>query len=209
MKIIVFTFALFTVFSNIASASVSKINSQANFSAAGTITQNTNFDTMSNFVSLSNPHTIGDLTFLSGSNLVVGSNTSYNPVRSVLAYNYWSPLPGSITGTHDLFGFDLGYLGQQSDISVNLSTNMGNYSFLVHNPIIASAGLQFMGFQADVGELFTGFSLASAIGDGSAPVITDIQLGNAGTAVPEPDIYATLLTGLGLMGFMLRRRRKA
>ena len=192
----------------LASASVSTINTQAAFSAAGAISQNTNFDWADHngFTYLSNPATYGDLTFASGDNLVVGTNTSYHSVRNVLAYDNWSPLPGTVAGTHDLFGFNLGYLGSASKITISLTTNTGSYSFNIANPVLASQGLQFMGFKADAGEYFTSFKLSSAQDVGSAPVITDVQFGVA--AVPEPETYAMLLGGLSLIG-VARRRRSA
>ena len=129
MKFKLLPLALAFLASSTAFAGVTMGNSQATFSASGTITQNTNFDSYnaSTFTSLSDPFTVGDVTFSSGANLVVGAATFYSPVRNVLAYNFWSPLPGSISGAHNLFGFDVGYIGSQSSIAINLMTNVGRY----------------------------------------------------------------------------------
>jgi hypothetical protein len=194
MKFKLLPLALALLVGTSAYAGVTMGNSQAAFSASGSITQNTNFDSYgSGFTSLPNPYTVGDLTFSSGDNLVVGTGSGYSPVKNVLAYNGWSPMPGTIGGSHNLFGFDLGYLGSQSDITISLSTNVGSYSFIVQSP-------------ASAGESFTGFSLASAMGAGSAPVITDVQLGTV-SAVPEPETLAMMLAGMGLMGAVVRRRK--
>jgi hypothetical protein len=48
-----------------------------------------------------------------------------------------------------------------------------------------------------------GAGYADASGNGSSFGITSV------TMVPEPEMYAMLLAGLGLMGFVARRRRKA
>lgn len=40
-------------------------------------------------------------------------------------------------------------------------------------------------------------------------LIDDINVANVTAAVPEPETYAMLLTGLGLLGFMARRRKES
>ncbi len=62
--------------------------------------------------------------------------------------------------------------------------------------------LTFVGFQASAGEYFTSVQWFGE----NATGVTDVQLGIT-TAVPEPETYAMMLAGLGLLGFAARRRK--
>lgn len=201
-------FAAFLVGAASAHAAVTQIDSQSTFSSLGTITQNTVFTpTNSGYYYPDTPYTFGDITVASTQNIIFAPLSNYSNTRTILINNYWSPLPGTIAGDHDLFGFSLGMLGNISAVTIGLTTNVGSYSFEVLSPSYVPT---FIGFAAGVGEKFTSFSLTSAQGSGSAPGITDVQLGNSVvSAVPEPETYAMLLAGLGLMGFVARRRNKA
>ncbi|HEX4712250.1 PEPxxWA-CTERM sorting domain-containing protein [Phenylobacterium sp.] len=199
------TLATLTVAS--ANASVTEFTSNAAFGAAGTIVQTTNFDAYSTSTPVANPFTVGDLTFTSGDNIIVAPDLGYSNTRNLLAYNLWSPMSGTIDAAgYDLFGFDLAMLGQTSDVTLTLTTNLGSYSLGPIATINASQGLQFLGFQAGAGEYFTGFTLASAQGPGSAPGTTDFELGVAG--VPEPGAWALMILGFGCVGTALRSRRR-
>jgi hypothetical protein len=186
-------------------AAVTLQTNETAFLAAGNITQSTNFDAYgSGFSFLGNPHTVGALTFTSGNNLVVGTATGYGNSRNLLAFNGWSPMSGTVAGQNDLFGFKLTLLGTASPVTATLQTNLGSYVFSGLVPA-ANPGLSFYGFQAGAGEYFTGFTLASAQGTGSAPSTTDFVLGTAG-GVPEPATWAMLIAGFGLVGAAARRR---
>jgi len=196
-------------FAGTAQAGVTLVNDNAAFDALGTIDQTTNFDSYgSGFTSLGATTTFGALTFTSGDNLIVGTGTGYQPIRNTLDFNEWSPMSGTIDGSFNLFGFKLGTLGDQSAMSVTVYTNLGSYNFADLSSPMASSALDFHGFVATGGEYFTGFSLASAQGAGSAPSTTDFELGHAG-AVPEPASWAMMVGGFGLAGAAMRRRRTA
>ena len=190
-----------------ASAAVTLITSEGQFTAAGTITQTTNFDAFGNsFSTPGNPYTVGALTFTSTDNLVVGTATGFGNTRNLLAFNFWSPMTGTIGGLHSLFGFKMTLLGAASPVTATIVTNLGSYQFTGLVPA-ANPGLSFYGFQSGAGEYMTGFTLASAQGGGSAPSTTDYLLGAAG--IPEPASWAMLIAGFGLIGVASRRRRTA
>lgn len=182
------------------------------FQSQGVIIHNTNWDGYTEaFTSLPNPYTIGGVTYTSGENLVVGPAGGYGNARPMLAYNFWSPLPGLIASspeTYDMFGFNIGLAGQTSLVDILIGTNLGSYSFTGLALPNVTTGLAFQGFITDnTAEYFTSFVLASQMGNGSAPVITDIQLGQAGaSAIPEPATAALL--ACGFMGMVLYHRSR-
>lgn len=49
----------------------------------------------------------------------------------------------------------------------------------------------------------------SSLGEGNAVRYSDLATGGTITAVPEPETYAMMLAGLGMLGFAARRKRTA
>jgi hypothetical protein len=194
-----------------ANAGVITFADRATFEATGTIAENYGFEDFStnDFSFPPDPWTTHGVTYTTGDNLVVGSNTFYHPISNVFAYNGWSPVPGTIGGAYDMFGFDLAMIGTLSPVTIQIITNVATYDYsglLVPN---ASVGQDFYGFSATGGEYFTGFNVSSLIGSGSAPVLDNVTLGTTGegiAAIPEPT--SMLLLGSGLAGFIAKRRRR-
>lgn len=190
-----------------ANAAVTMIGSEAAFTTSGAITQSFDFDSFpaGNFSLPGDPYSVGDVTFQSTNNLIVGTGL-YGTPRNTIANNYWTPLPGTIAGTHDLFGFNLTFSGTGA-VDVVLGTNLGSYTFSnVSAPYQAFA---FQGFKADAGEYFTNFSINALNGSGNLVMTTDYKLGTAGPgAVPEPATWAMMIGGFGMVGGTMRYRRR-
>jgi hypothetical protein len=194
------------VFSSGAQASVSQIGSQAAFSAAGTILQNTNWDSYgSGFSYPGSPFTVGDLTFVEGGqNLIGGTGTDYDYdlARNLFTDNSVRGTTAQVAGSYDLLGFNAGnFYGTDSE-TFSITTNLGSYSFVeTVNTAVSQAPLTFFGFQAGAGEHITSFAWSGA----GATGLTDIQLG---TAVPEASTWVMMLAGFAGLGFLGYRRNK-
>ena len=191
-----------------ANAAVTQIATQGAFTAAGTITQNTNFDSSPNGFSFpgSPSFTVGDLTFVEGGQNLIGDTpgAGYNTARRLLTDNFVAGTTIQIAGLHNLFAFNLGNFFSTGAANLALVTNLGNYNF---SPTVNSAvnlgALTFVGFQAGAGEYFTSVKYSG----GNATGATDIQLGTSG-AVPEPTTWALMLTGFLGAGVALRSNRR-
>lgn len=122
-----------------------------------------------------------------------------------------TPGPGSlsqnfatIAGHRYLVSFDLSSNGVSGD-SKALTVNVGaapayNYTGNANNPATQSFTYQ----ATTTGQTLLTFS--SAASGYSGAVIDNVSVM---AAVPEPETYAMLLAGLGLMGFIARRRKAA
>jgi len=167
--------------SSIAEASIVQYSNRTTFNSQGTISENYGYDDFgTGFSYPSNPWTSHEVTYTTGANLIVGTNTAYTPISNVFCYDGWSPITATIDNSpmYNMFGLDLGYLGTSSGITFDVITNLGDYSFYVINAPIASRSLDFYGFILGSGEYFTGFSLTSDQGNGSAPAIDNVTLGS-------------------------------
>lgn len=118
-----------------------------------------------------------------------------------------APLMGAmIAGTYALFGFDLADLWGTADrVDIKLTTNLGEYSFLAQSvPNLPS--LAFFGYSAGAGEFFEAFSITAPVGTYVA--MDNMTLGTVTAPVPEPEIYAMMIAGLGFLGWAGKRRKQ-
>lgn len=190
-----------------ASAQVTLTNDRGAFDASGSFAYNSNFDDFGADFAFPGPgFTRGDVTYPSLDNLTVGAGTySIGSVKTVMSYNYWSPLVATINTAprYTMLGFDAAVTSGL--VSITVTTNVGAYSF---NNLTMGDGaptFTFEGFKtASAGEYFTGFRIET-LGQGYLPGITNVEVGVS--AVPEPETYAMLLAGLAMMGAVARRRQ--
>lgn len=190
-----------------AGAGVLRLAQRSELEQAGRILQASNFDDFgAGYHFPGSGFTRGGVQYNSDENLIVGSGSGIGigQSRPVMTNEYWSPVVASIAGDlpYTLFGFDAAATGGSVELVV--ATNLGRYRF---DGIVLQdgvAGLDFLGFQATGGEYFTGFELRS-MGEGYLAGLTNVALGSAHLALPEPGAMALLLIGLGLLAARLRR----
>jgi hypothetical protein len=192
-----------------ASAALTTFDNRTSFNAQGSISYNSNFaDFGAGFGFPGTPFTRGDVTYVSAQNLTVGTGTGYSigTWQTVMSNNYWSPLTGTIASTtpYSLFGFDAAVTS--GPVTITVSTNLDSYVFSDVSLPNGSSDFAFKGFQTTgAGEYFTGFRI-DTLGGGYLPGVTNVAVGIT-SAVPEPETYAMLLAGLGLVGAIARRRK--
>lgn len=187
-------------------ASITTYSNLATFNAQGTIVYNTDFSSCPvGYCSPGDPYTIGGVTYTTGTNLIVGLGTGYGNSVPVFVNDFWTPLPASIetSPTHDMLGFLLGSLGGTSPMEITVYTNLTSYSWTGVSVPNVNTGLQFLGCVTS-GEYLTAFKIASVNGQGYAPAITNVEIGDS--TVPEPGTFVMLGSGVLALAGVVRRR---
>ncbi|CUI08984.1 hypothetical protein [Massilia antarctica] len=200
--------ALLALWTAGASAGVLRVGQRSSLEQAGQILQRSDFDDFgAGFHFPGSAFARGGVLYTSAENLVVGggSGLSIGQRRPVMSNEYWSPISASIASDipYTLFGFDAAVT--QGTVDLIVETNLGSYRFDGIALQDGASGLDFLGFEATGGEYFTGFELRS-MGEGYLAGITNVELGGARTALPEPGGMALLLLGLGMLTANLRSR---
>jgi hypothetical protein len=192
-----------------ANAGLTAFTSLATFNSQGTITDSYGFeDWPSGQINFpGDPYTAHGVTYTSSHNEILGGFSGNNNPSAWIANANLTPLTGTIAGTSNMFGFDLGVFGATTLIDYTITTNLNSYAFDdVSVPNLNTQLQTFFGYTAGPGEHFTGFSFSSS-GERSGPALDNVTLGTQ-FSIPEP--FTVSLVGAGLVGAAaLRRRRKS
>ena len=190
-----------------AHATIVGVGSRVALNSQGIIMENYGFEdfTGSDFYAPGNPWTAHSVTYNNGNNLIIGPASGYAPLTNVMCNDYWTPNTGTINGTHNMFAFDVSGI-QTNSVKLTVETNLNTLILDSLTVLDAATGMSFFGFTATgSGEYFTAFRLDGL--NGGAPVIDNVTLGSLGTAaVPEPTTLLLVGAGLGVIGFLRRRK---
>lgn len=170
-------------------ATVDTLNNYGNFTTSG-------------IESLGNSVTLGAITYSIEQGQLYGVTTALNYDAPYHTSNYleWqSGTPNTLTltlsGNTNAFGIKIGqFYGTASNYQIAFG-NGDSFN------VAGSTGYTFFGAIST-----TAFSTIKITGS-DFPTIDNVALGTV-TAVPEPESYAMLLAGLGLMGAIARRRNQ-
>jgi hypothetical protein len=138
-------------------------------------------------------------------NDVAGNETALSlPTGSFVTVRFTDELVGDGQG-NDLFIQEVGPAGESADVFV--SSNGTDFTFLG----VAKGGIQTALNFSDIG-FASNVSYVKIVGldnNGASPGfdVANVQGLNV-TPVPEPETYAMLLAGLGLVGFVARRGKQ-
>jgi hypothetical protein len=136
-----------------------------------------------------------------------GAGTTANPWLSTntatdsITFNTFTGGVQAIGG--NFFGSDISGLFSPGDVTLVATDSLGATST---QTIVGATTTSFLGF-VSTGSITS--LVLSAVQPVSPlwPTADNLTLGLAASAVPEVQTYAMMLAGLGLMGFMARRRR--
>ena len=147
--------------------------------------------------------------------MIEGSTVTYSPSPALMVKYYDDNLvpqsPTAIQGyINGVFGSSLGaavsYCDNPTSGCVNATGSAGGGS----NSFTSAAAYDYLAIHFGQGELV--FHWATPVAGGTTFTVAGLPKGLSNyrafvSAVPEPETYAMLLAGLGLLGFLARRRQ--
>jgi hypothetical protein len=164
--------------------------------------------------SLNTPSFAGGWSVTSGTVDVIGVGTPYDLVAG--ANGHYVDLDGSSWQAGQMSNSVMLTMGQTYTLTYELAGNHRGYgadsvtvNFGSSSQIISrNSGDGFTTYMLNYTATSTGlasFSFHNAGGDNVGALLDNVKVT---AAVPEPETYAMLVAGLGLLGFMARRRRR-
>jgi PEP-CTERM motif len=194
-------------------ANAATYTNRATFESAINISYTETFQSLNGTAGFSGPIAMPTgLTVSSPSNNLfsVGAGQSSNPTEAI-GSNYPAAdfLSFDLGGNYLAFGADLFQNfggGTQSSSAVTYALSFFNGATLLSSitSLVAPHGGSFIGFTSDAGTFNRVQVLSQA---NSYEVLDNVTVGNV-TAVPEPETYALMLAGLGIIGTIVRRRKE-
>ena len=183
-------------FSTISTANASQIIGSANGISAPAVTLTFNEVVLPDSTSLTNQYSAYGVTF---------SGLYYNPCSGCVVLPA-KPDVGNFTGNNTSTynsGFDIDFSSNVTGASFRFASNGGTFGFAAYNGATLvdsfSANGSAWGNYGFENLTFNRIHVSSP----SALLIDNLSV----TAVPEPETYAMLLAGLGVMGAVVRRRK--
>ncbi len=177
---------------------------QAAFDAQGTVRYDTLFSCEMQYCGVSNPYTIGGVTYINEYSdlVIIGTSSTWRPVAPLLigwsGSGTWAFIEQPLT--YNMVGFSLGSHGENESAMIDVETNLGRYHFDWELSPDSAHRLQFYGFIAGPGEYFEFFSIWNFYEH--AEGITNVELGST---VPEPSTVLMLGSGALAIAGILRR----
>ena len=141
-----------------------------------------------------------DLIGAGGADLIPGNGSYVDLDGSTSNSGLFSNTVNLVGGTTYTLSFDLGgsHRGTAETVNVNFGSTAASYTLSSSDPF-STLSLNFTpGSNGSYG-----ISYLNVGGDNVGALLDNVSV----SAVPEPETYAMLLAGLGLMGFIARRRK--
>lgn len=114
--------------------------------------------------------------------------TGNGPLTVAFDHNTWA------------FGFNSGYFNNGLGVTINFASGPA------YSNTFSVGGDAFYGFMSDAADIQSVVIGGST--NGFTFAIDDFRFTTAAPPIPEPDTYAMLLAGLGLLGFAARRKHR-